>query len=467
MRLALVNKFQQTDMLLAAGMYVIGIVLGATVIDLVASFPQPLDPTEPEQRSGTALRLCILLLLPVIAVGTRLYFFDDWNAIISRCAAQLGTGFLIAAAHWVFFTFVRGRNAPVYYCFALGAGLALSEIQWRILFADHPEDVVNNAVIPHHRLAAVATLFFSLAVAAGIAAAFRREPEASDSGRDAGGSWKAVAAILLPVVMLFLLHGVLNRAFMPFFAATRVRDAIGMMVVFTAAAYCVCGWLFSRDFAKWYRFIAIACAVIHLTLPAFSLFRTNVPGLRVVHTLSGPLQNIFLAATVAALAVVAPPRWRAPIMTAPIAIRVLVVTYVPFLLRDIPRDGEALPLTAVMVAVAFFLFVQRIDFSALDDAPLPETPTEDAVAGTDVDRGERDVLRLVMRELAAAHGLSSREREVAELLASGMTTEAIGARLGLATNTVHTYIRRVVLKTRCGGRRHFVNMVTEKVDAEN
>lgn len=415
------------------------------------------------------LRLAFLLLLPAYALGVRLYLFDDWIAPSARFAAQLGTGFLIAAAHWVFFSLVPRRRAAVYYCASLAAGFALEECQRTILFAQPPPGTVGNPELLHLRLVIYATGLFALALAPGIAAALRREPP-SDDEAGAAGNGKTTASLLLLIALFFLLHGLVNSTFMPFYIASRALDNTGLLAVLVSAAFGAGGWLFTRGFARGFRLVVIVCGVVHLAVPAFSFFKANAPVVVTVHALAGPLNYLVTAAATIALAMVAPRRWQVLTITAPLAIKAIFALYIPHLLRGISRESEIIPLAAILTAIAFYVYGQKIDFAVFaTDAAPPEAPRDPsppiAEAEDEAVPDSGAIIRRVIGELRATYGFSGRESEVAELLVSGMSPEAIGERLGLAANTVNTYVRRVILKCGSGGRKDFIGMVMRACEA--
>jgi DNA-binding NarL/FixJ family response regulator len=73
------------------------------------------------------------------------------------------------------------------------------------------------------------------------------------------------------------------------------------------------------------------------------------------------------------------------------------------------------------------------------------------------------VARQMLRQLAGPGrpaepfpGLTTRERQVLELLAAGLSTTAVGARLGLATKTVHNHASAIFAKLGVSGRAEAV-----------
>ncbi|WP_326835303.1 LuxR C-terminal-related transcriptional regulator [Amycolatopsis rhabdoformis] len=61
-------------------------------------------------------------------------------------------------------------------------------------------------------------------------------------------------------------------------------------------------------------------------------------------------------------------------------------------------------------------------------------------------------LQPAVRPLTVGHRLSPRQREVAELVARGLTNSAIGATLALSEDTVKKYVSRVLSATGCRSR---------------
>lgn len=471
--LALVSKFQLDDMLLAGAGFCLGVLFGAVAIDTLTSRMSPQAIPKADSPEKPDYRLIVLLLLPAYALGVRLFQFDDWSGPAARFASQLGGGFLFAAANWVFFTLVPRRLAPAAYCAALGAGFALAECQRWLLFAGLPEGAVGSMAASYLRLVIFATLLLTLVLAPGMVVARRHAipiATAGDAKDGAAGKWKMAGSILLLYILFCLLHGLLSSSFMPLFIASRALDNTNLIAALTVVAFGIGAWRFSRGGTRGFRLVVVVCCVVHLTVPAFSLFKTNTPIVKGLHAVVGPLNYLFTATVIAALAMTAPRRWRVLAMALPLAVKAAAALYLPVLLRDF-RENEAMPLAALLTAIAFFVYGQKIAADALAAEPvLAGTPSgtldmDDAVAmAARIDPETRR--RNAITELGARYGFSAREREVAFMLASRLPAEAIGERLGLSTNTVNTYVRRVVIKTDQGGRKNFIKMVEGMVDAE-
>ena len=102
-------------------------------------------------------------------------------------------------------------------------------------------------------------------------------------------------------------------------------------------------------------------------------------------------------------------------------------------------------------------------------AALPER--EAGTAWVSADRLTPDALRLEIRERFSAaasprrkatHGLSHREMEVANLVAAGMTSRAIGEKLFLAERTVETHLNHIMTKLRFNSRSQVAAWVGEQ-----
>lgn len=464
--LTLVSRFRAEGLFPGGIGFALGVVCGAIAIDRLAPQRKSAAPS-PSDRVGTARRpLPALLALPVFALLARFAVFDGWGAPTARFAVEIGEGLLLAAAHWVFFALVPRRWAAVVYCASLAGGFALAECQRSILFAWPADGLLEYHAVPFHRLVVFSTLLFSLVLAPGMVAALRREPSAdADVAARPDGDGKVSARILLLIALFFLLHGLTNSAFLPFPSAGRFLCNIDTTTLLIVAFHGAGAWLFSRGFAKAFRLVVTICGVVYIAVPAFSVFTESVPALGAIHVLAGALVYPLVAAAMAALAAAAPTRWRTLFVSLPFALGTLEVMFIPHFLRDVPRGNEALPLATVLTAVAFYSLGQKIDLAAFDAGATPFLPKPEPSVPPESAKGpamddSRAALRRVVGELGATYGFSGRESEVAELLASGMSADAIGGRLGLATNTVHTYVRRVVIKTGRDGRKDFIGMVT-------
>lgn len=82
-----------------------------------------------------------------------------------------------------------------------------------------------------------------------------------------------------------------------------------------------------------------------------------------------------------------------------------------------------------------------------NDAPIAqaETPTEPAVPAANGNAGQSPTQR-ACRVLGQEHDLSLRERDVLDLMATGMTGKEIAAELTLSYNTVKSHIRHIYAK---------------------
>ncbi len=481
-QLTRVSKLPVREFLLPSAAFCLAALIVGAGIDILTSWRRPAS-LDAVAASGTGairhIRLAVLLLLPAYAVGVRLVLFDDWLPLSARIAAQIGSGIFIAASHWVFFTLVPRRLAASVYCAALAAGYFLMEAQRRIFHVDLSDAPAGLDVLLTLHFVIFSALLLAIILVPGIAAANRRKPERIGSEESGDGCWKSSGAIILLLVVFFLMHGMMGSAFIPFYMANRLMDNVGTVMTLTIIVLAGAAWLFRRGFAKGFRWVVLINSIVHLTVPAFSLFKANAPIHWVIHSLVGPLNVLFTAAVMAALALTAPKRWRTSLILLPFVLKAAAVLFIPPLLRAW-RDSEVLALAALLTAVGFFVYGQKIDLSALPNETLPaatppepppipecaEEVSEQAVAEIAVeDPGEK--LRLLIEELGERYGLSGREREVAELLVSGKAADVISEHLGLAPATVHTYVRRVVIKTGHTGRKGFVAMVKARLDAED
>ncbi|MGW0581574.1 response regulator transcription factor, partial [Streptomyces sp. NPDC002920] len=60
---------------------------------------------------------------------------------------------------------------------------------------------------------------------------------------------------------------------------------------------------------------------------------------------------------------------------------------------------------------------------------------------------------------ASLQGLTRREREVAWLVASGLTNRQIAERMSIAERTVDTHVQRILTKSNCATRVHVAVLV--------
>ncbi|MCC8180568.1 MAG: helix-turn-helix transcriptional regulator [Planctomycetes bacterium] len=448
-QLMLTGNFPPEQLHLAAAGYCCGIVAGWAAVSVAA---------RPGRGPGIGSagkmdRLPVLFAIAILAApGVRLYLFDGWQSQAARAAIQIGSGFLLVVAHWLFFTLIRERLQASLYCGALATGFALAEIHYRIVYAG-----TGGASVLLHRTLIFTTILYALILVAGTWLSFRARAIEPDTRTAGAENLHTAGSLVLVVAVLYLLHGMVDGTFLPFHPASRIQDSRVVTTVLTVLFLGVGAWLFRHGIARSFRPVITICGILHMAMAVFSLFSTDLAVIRILHILIGPAQYLVIAMAVCALAATAPRRWLMAAVTIPFALKAAEIMFIPFLLRSAIGKGEALPLAAILAAVAFYALSRRIDPAPFDGAenrllqPLPATTTVDGNATMS--------RRKIVTELGDRYGFSARERQVGELLASGMSADRIGEQLGLSTNTVNTYVRRIVVKTGCGGRRGFVAMV--------
>lgn len=135
------------------------------------------------------------------------------------------------------------------------------------------------------------------------------------------------------------------------------------------------------------------------------------------------------------------------------------------------------PATALRVAAAACAVRARVggEFPPLAQARVDEVRrVAEAAMGTDAGRVWREGLRLSLDDAVAlafgatkprttsADGLSGREREVAELVARGLSNKEIAARLHLSVRTVESHIRHVLTKVGLGNRTQLASWMLQR-----
>jgi non-specific serine/threonine protein kinase len=135
------------------------------------------------------------------------------------------------------------------------------------------------------------------------------------------------------------------------------------------------------------------------------------------------------------------------------------------------------PATALRVAAAACAVRARVggEFPPMARARVDEVRrVAEKAMGTDAGRIWRDGLRLGVDDAIAlafggarlrttsADGLSDREREVAELVAQGLSNKEIGARLHLSVRTVESHIRHVLTKVGLGNRTQLAGWMLQR-----
>lgn len=92
--------------------------------------------------------------------------------------------------------------------------------------------------------------------------------------------------------------------------------------------------------------------------------------------------------------------------------------------------------------------------------PAPDGRIAEVLCEVDLD-GAQYVLSRFVQERAAA-GLSRREREIAVLVAAGLPTKAIAARLRISPWTVSTHLRRIFARFAVDSRAAMVARLFEQ-----
>ncbi|MCC8164600.1 MAG: helix-turn-helix transcriptional regulator [Planctomycetes bacterium] len=457
-QLMLASKFLPEEMYLAAVGYCFGIMAGWCTVSVVTRRDATAIMAGPS--SGATARFAVLAVVALAVSGMRWYLLDEWQWPVARGVLQAGSGFLLMVTHWLFFSLVDTRSRASLYCGSLAAGFALAEIHYRIVYTGPG---VAGADVHLHRTLIFTTFVYALVLCGGIWMTMRSIAAGEETRAEGAGSVRTAGSLVLLLVVLFLLHGMVNGAFLPFYTVSRVQDNRVAATALTVVVLGLGARLFRHGVSRSFRPVVTVCGILHMAMAVFSIFSTDLFLVRSLHALIGPAQYLFIAMAVCVLAATAPSRWQVVAVTIPFALKALEILFIPYLLGSAGGKGEALPLAAILVAVVFYAFGRRI-------APGPIAVTEerprdsispDAVA---VDDDATVARRKVIRELGDRYGFSARERQVGELLASGMAADHIGGTLGLSTNTVNTYVRRIVLKTGCDGRRGFVALVRGGLD---
>ncbi len=459
-QLMLTSKFLPEQMHLAAAGYCLGILAGCMAVSVATMREYAPSPVLSVKMDKRFVFLAVLILA---ACGVRLYMFDEWQAPAARAAIQMGSGFLLVMAHWLFFTIMQNRHQASLYCATLATGFALAEMHYRIVFAGTG---MAGGPILLHRTLIFTTIVYALVLGGGVWMSLRSQTAEHDIRDDNAGRVRTTGSLILLLVLLYLLHGMVDGSFLPFHSASRIQDNRAVTTALTVFFLGIGVWLFRNGVARAFRQVITVCGILHMAMAVFSLFSTDLFVIRCLHFLIGPMQYLFTAMVVCALAMTAPLRWQVVAVTIPYALKAAEILFIPFLLRSAIGMGEALPLAAILVAVAFYAFGRRIDLAPYwvpetgsTDPDRPDTIAADSHAAMAYRKG--------IQELSDRYGFSVRERQVGELLASGVPADQIGEQLGLSTNTVNTYVRRIVLKTGCNGRRGFVAMVQGGPDEED
>ena len=92
---------------------------------------------------------------------------------------------------------------------------------------------------------------------------------------------------------------------------------------------------------------------------------------------------------------------------------------------------------------------------------LVEAITQVAEGGTYVDP-RLDRILLSRRTTARVAQLSPREREVLQLMAEGLTAEAVGEMLGVSVETVRSHVRNAIPKLHARNRVHAIALALER-----
>ncbi len=449
LHLMLSSRFMPELLFLPAAGYCIGIVAGWVAVSVVDVRSGDTGRVTPSGEK--VARFAFLAVFMLAACCVRLYLFDEWQSPAARAAIQMGSGLLLVIAHWLFFTCLQIRQQASLYCGALATGFALAEIYFQIMYTG-----TVGSTVPLHRTLIFTTMIYALILGGGLWMAMRAATDRTNNKTDDSGSIRVTCSLVLVLVLLYLLHGMVDGSFLPFHTASRIQDNRLAATALTVVALGFAAWLFRDGVSRMFRLVITVCGFMHMAMAVFSLFSSDLLLIRSLHILIGPVQYLFITMMVCALAKTAPRRWRVVAVTIPFALKAVEILFIPLLIRSIVGKGEALPLAAILVAVVFYAFGRRINLAqdALPEARLLEPDLSKATAEED----HLIACRQVVRELGDRHGFSARERQVGELLASGLPADHIGERLGLSTNTVNTYVRRIVIKTGCDGRRGFVAM---------
>lgn len=411
-------------------------------------------------RSGLAF-----LLLPLLAViATRLAYPEPWQTPGAiRYFSQAGLGMFYVAGHWVFFSLTDKRHQGLLFCAAFLASVIFTELFSVLLYRTYPGIPSETLLAVGYSLTTLllAPLFVILAWGGllmwGCPGFDGWLGEKNYSGPAA--RQRPVRNALCAIAAFYLLNALVQGAFFPYAHSTGLRDN----QLFILLLACVCLPLLGRSLTvnpgQGMRTALMFCAAVFVMTPAFSTFVANPVIYRMVHALAVIAYWTFHICMTIMLAQSVWGKWRLFALLLPHLGRMLSLSSFPALEKVLFPHRELTLAAAVLVAAGFYLLINRLRFLPGEEEKYGdgESRTGDAAPPSAADpAGLAGFVDKRIRAMAETHAFSSRETEVAILLAHGLTAQEISQQMELSLNTVNTYIRRVLKK--CGGirRKDFV-----------
>lgn len=290
-----------------------------------------------------------------------------------------------------------------------------------------------------------------------------QEPSASNAE-------KSAVRVGLICFIVFFMNGLLyDQLFVHYtISATENKPA---PLYFFAVLFCpVVDWLSDKDAAKWFPRILIIVAGIWLVAPMVAGILGSSGLFFTIGTLAtGGLFLLFISSTVILSQMAASSQNWALIVCAPFLCRLAVVPGI-----GISRyiNVETLVLISIGAAGLLYHLANRLFFIRRYSSPAADAPPSLAPVTTGAEEaapespGEANAANSVLEVAPDAvattdalfdrHNLTSREREVAEFLVRGKTTQDIATALGISERTVHYHIQNILRKFDVPNRMAFV-----------
>lgn len=406
-------------------------------------------PSAPATRRraivGAALG-AVVLLFDALVRGAGIGFW--LNSPLGFLSLALSYCFILPVAFNLYFLAAPERGRGLRFGAAVGVAMLCRTAVVSALAVDG-DGVLSLAaqetLFAVSRYVAIA-LFVALAV--GYAGVFTRPeapPALAEPERAAGcGGCGAVVRILAASAVFHVTNGFLAARLCPLIDS-RLDIGFLPLPLAVAAACPAAGWLMDRDAGRGLRALMPLCALAMMAAPAMLALDRPLVTYKVIQTLGAAAQfTVFVTTTVAVAAIVPEDRWwRCLAICGPFIARFFSLPGKALSGGEAPRDGLA---ALVMLSILFAaLFYHLADGIRVGEAEADPGAGEEPPAGAPGHAGEYE-----------RHGLTAREREVAECILRGLSTAEMAGRLAISAHTVNTHAKSILRKFGVPSRMAFV-----------
>ncbi len=416
--------------------------------DLMQSRPEPFNGIPAAALAHLVCVLLVSVLLPILfaagkkgriligicilaGLAVRLPGVDGWlNDWLVRSAVQLGQGALAATSFWLFFCLTPQEKWVDRFVLAWLAGMAGKEIVLAICGRSTPTlYMAVGLVLAMNMAAALACI------------AWGSLPPTTRTTTGNQISWRPIAILTCNTFAIAAVLGLLSGWIGSFHVGWAKASLLAPRIA-APAMLALAGWNLRRDFTAGFIRMVRLCAVLCLAMAGMAVLDREAVNVISIPYLAVGCQTVFYVCMTLALArVVKTPRFLGLAAVLPYAAMILsgLVSYKQTRLDD--HHFSLMILLCLAAFLAFIISTKTINFAG------PATRR----------------IHMDLDGFFAHYELSNREREVATLLARGLTNSDIAGQLFLSRHTINSHVRNVCEKAGVRNRAQLVKILWECV----